>query len=112
MAAQKDTTVIEAWWGCDDWTSLRSMSRDERRDAIVNRLRRELGYKSVKPWPIFERESGGAIMYYMIHATDHAEAPKFMSRAYRRAVFPLEPIEQLSIEWFDDPDPAPEQIQR
>ena len=37
-------------------------------------------------------------MYFMIHATDHPEAPKFMGRAYRRAVFPLEPIEQLKLE--------------
>jgi hypothetical protein len=52
----------------------------------------------VKAWPIYERENGGAIMYYLIHATDHPEAPKFMSRAYRRAVFPLEPLEQLKLE--------------
>jgi hypothetical protein len=58
----------------------------------------DLGYKSVKAWPIYERENGGAIMYYMIHATDHPEAPKFMSRAYRRAVYPLEPLEQLKFE--------------
>ncbi len=76
------------------------MTRDERRDAIVGRLRHELHYKSAKAWPIFERESGGAIMYYMIHATDHHEGPKFMSRAYRRAVLPLEPVEQLSLDLF------------
>jgi three-Cys-motif partner protein len=97
LAAQKDTAVLERWWGRPDWTMLRAMSRDERRDVLVNRMRRELGYKSVKAWPIYERANGGAIMYYMIHATDHTEAPKFMRRAYRRAVLPLEPIEQLTL---------------
>lgn len=104
LAAQKDTKVLANWWGRDDWHGLRSMSRDGRRDAIVDRLRRELKYKSVKAWPIFERQNGGAIMYYMIHATDHPEAPKFMSRAYRRAVLPLEPIEQLSLALFTEMD--------
>jgi hypothetical protein len=37
-------------------------------------------------------------MYYMIHATDHPEAPRLMSRAYRQMVYPLEPLEQLSLE--------------
>ena len=98
LAAQKDEEVLVMWWGRDDWPKLREMSREQRRDALVNRMRRDLGYKSVKPWPIYERENGGAIMYYMVHATDHPEAPKFMSRAYRRAVYPLEPIEQLKLE--------------
>jgi three-Cys-motif partner protein len=106
LAAQKDTDVLAQWWGRDDWTQLRQMSREGRRDAIVDRLKRELRYKSVKAWPIFERENGGAIMYYMIHATDHPEAPKFMSRAYRRAVLPLEPIEQLTLALFRESDEA------
>jgi three-Cys-motif partner protein len=98
LAAQKDTEVLARWWGRDDWIKLRGMSREERRDALVLRMKKDLGYKSVKAWPIYERENGGAIMYFMIHATDHPEAPKFMSRAYRRAVYPLEPIEQLKLE--------------
>lgn len=97
LHAQKDLDVLSAWWGRDDWADLKQMNRDERRDAIVNRMKKDLGYKSVKAWPIYEREDGGAIMYYMIHATDHPEAPKFMSRAYRRSVFPLEPIEQFKL---------------
>jgi hypothetical protein len=38
-------------------------------------------------------------MYFMIHATDHPEAPKLMRRAYVRAVDPLEPAAQLQLEW-------------
>jgi three-Cys-motif partner protein len=105
LAAQKDMEVVARWWGRDDWPRLRDMSREGRRDVIVYRLKRDLHYASVKAWHIFERETGGAIMYYMIHATDHPEAPKFMSRAYKRAVMPLEPIEQLKLELFKDEDP-------
>ena len=36
-------------------------------------------------------------MYYMIHATDHPEAPKLMRRAYHRAVDPIEPLKQLKL---------------
>ena len=46
------------------------MNREQRRNAIVHRLKAEFGYQSVKAYPIFKREGGGAIMYYMIHATD------------------------------------------
>jgi hypothetical protein len=33
----------------------------------------------------------------MIHATDHAEAPKLMARAYNEAVQPTHVAEQLSL---------------
>lgn len=102
LHAQKDLNVLAAWWGRDDWTELCRMSRDERRDVLVARFKRELGYQSVKAWPIYERENGGAVMYYMIHATDHPEAPKLMSRAYRNTVSPLEPIEQLELGLFPE----------
>ena len=38
-------------------------------------------------------------MYYMIHASDHPEAPILMSRAYNNAVAPKEPQEQLELEF-------------
>jgi hypothetical protein len=69
------------------------MSREERCDVLVGRFKRELGYLSVRAWPIYERENGGAVMYYMIHATDHPEAPKLISRAYRNTVSPLEQLD-------------------
>ena len=34
-------------------------------------------------------------MYYMIHATDHPEAPHLMARAYDKAIQPKETPEQL-----------------
>lgn len=98
LSAQRDLDVLTRWWGRDDWPELPKMSRDERRDVLVMRFKKDLNYQSVKAWPIFERENGGAVMYYMIHATDHPEAPMLMSRAYRKTVLPLEPIEQLKLE--------------
>jgi hypothetical protein len=56
------------WWGRDDYTQLRNMSPQKRRDALVSRFKAELKYASVKPWPIYERETRGKVMYYMIHA--------------------------------------------
>ena len=98
IAAQKDTSVIEAWWGRSDWNQLRELRSAERRDAFMKRLKEDLGYASVKPWPIRERSDGGRIMYYMLHATDHPEAPKQMQRAYRNAVEPIPTPEQIALE--------------
>lgn len=98
LAAQKDATVLQAWWGRDDWDVLRPMSSHDRAQLFAQRFKDELGYASVKPWPIFGRQSGKRIMYYMIHATDHATAPLLMHRAYERAVTPKEPFEQLKLE--------------
>jgi hypothetical protein len=36
-------------------------------------------------------------MFHMIHATDHAEAPKLMARAYRRATLLPETLDQLEL---------------
>jgi hypothetical protein len=43
---------------------------------FVKRFKDELGYKSALAWPIFQREGSELIVYFMIHATDHSEAPK------------------------------------
>jgi three-Cys-motif partner protein len=89
---------LATWWGRADWADVPKMSQSEIRDTVRDRFMRELGYKSAKPWPIYESESGGAVMYYMLHATDHPEAPKLMWRAYDRANFPPPPQEQLGLD--------------
>ncbi|MEO6727269.1 MAG: three-Cys-motif partner protein TcmP, partial [Blastocatellia bacterium] len=101
FAAQKrDLEMIEKWWGRDDWQTLRTMKSKRRAEAFVNRFKEELGYRSVQPWPIYEKISGGGnIMYYMIHATDHDEAPKLMRRAYGKAVWSTQPAEQTSFQF-------------
>jgi hypothetical protein len=41
-------------------------------------------------------------MYFMIHATDHLDAPGLMARAYDKAVEPVQRAEQLEL--FGDVD--------
>lgn len=99
LSGQKDLEKLAKWWGRDDWASLKEMARETRRDELVLRMKRDLGYKSVKAWPIYERQDGGIVMYYMIHATDHPEGPKLMTRAYCNTVMPSEPAEQFEMEY-------------
>jgi three-Cys-motif partner protein len=94
---KKNVHVISDWWGRDDWERLLTMSAQRCQEEMVDRFKTELGYKSVKAWPIFERQSGGRTMYFMIHATDHLIAPELMYRAYHKAVTPKEPAEQLRL---------------
>src|SRR5215472_10393394 len=80
--AQKDRDVIAAWWGRDDLTELRAMSREERSAVMVRRFKRQFGYHSVTAWPIYGQENGGGVvMYYMVHAADHPESRIQMERA-------------------------------
>lgn len=89
---------VRAWFGQDDWSVLGDLTRLERAEVFVDKFKTELGYRSVKPWPIYRRGSAkGGVMYYMIHATDHEEAAKLMYRAYRKAVDPPEPVDQLEL---------------
>ncbi len=85
------------WWGNDTWRDLRKMPCVERGLFLKDRFKTELGYLYTNPYPIYERGGSGKVMFWMIHASDHPEAPKLMVRAYNNAVAPLEPIEQL--EW-------------
>jgi three-Cys-motif partner protein len=103
LSGQKDTDKLSRWWGRGDWTKLKEMNREQRRDAIVHRLKAEFGYQSVKAYPIFKREGGGAIMYYMIHATDHPDGPIQMARAYRNMVRPVDPPEDKQLDLFVEP---------
>jgi three-Cys-motif partner protein len=76
---------IEVWWGRGDWRKLIDMQNHEKAIAFQKRLL-ELGYKFVCPFPIVDSENGNRIMFYMILATDHPEAPKLMWRAYDQAL--------------------------
>ena len=82
----------EAWWGRSDWKELAALTAWDRAKAFCSRFKEELGYRSVKPWPIYagddETDLRGRLMYHMIHATDHPEAPKQMARAYTTATRP------------------------
>jgi three-Cys-motif partner protein len=103
VAAQRDHHVLHTWWEGDGWEGWLKQKPSKRLEVFVERFRQELGYQSVKPWPIYERSDGGKTMYYVIHATDHPAAPELMSRAYARAIGPKESIEQLSLEFASLP---------
>jgi three-Cys-motif partner protein len=86
LHATKDIDRLRSWWGRDDWDQFKGMTSDERVARVADRFRSELQYASVKAWPIMSEAEGGHVMYHMIHATDHPEAPKLMGRAYRKVV--------------------------
>ena len=90
---------VAAWLGQDDWHTFASLDSPGRVELFVNKFRAELGYRYVNPWPIYRLDRGrGAVMYYMIHASDHPRAPKLMQNAYSRAVDPPAPITQLELD--------------
>jgi hypothetical protein len=55
-----------------------------RAKLVAKRFEEELGYGKADVYPIHSERRGGRVMYHMIHATDHAEAPILMIRAYRK----------------------------
>lgn len=98
ISATKDHSIINRWWGRDDWRPLQHLRAAALADLMSTRFKNELGCKYVFSWPIFKEETGGSVMYHMIHASDHIEAPNLMSRAYRQAVYAHEPPEQFLLE--------------
>jgi three-Cys-motif partner protein len=98
LANQQNRQVIQQWWGRDDWEGLRHMRHWDLMNLVVQRFKEELGYWSVKGWPIYAKPQGGRTMYYLIHATDHPEAPLLMARAYTHTALPKESPGQLELE--------------
>jgi hypothetical protein len=86
LTAIEKTEVLHNWWGRADWATLKQLTPDQIKDEMVNRFKSELGYKSALPWAIYKQAGSRVLVYYMIHATDHPEAPKLMARAYNDAV--------------------------
>ena len=80
---------IEAWWGRSDVEKVRAVTGVARANLFCERFR-ELGYQHVAPWAIQGEDETGTkrTMYFLIHASDHDEAPKFMRRAYNKMVLP------------------------
>ncbi len=98
----EDEQRLRAWWGRDDWSQFAALPRPERAVLLQERFRDELDYQFADARAIYGTEDNKTkIMYYMIHATDHPEAPKLMQRAYNKTVerelgqqlrmYPLEP---------------------
>jgi three-Cys-motif partner protein len=75
---------VERWWGRPDWSSLRGIDGTTRAHMVAKRFETELGYKKATPFAIHSDKRSSRVMYHMIHATDHDEAPVLMVRAYRK----------------------------
>jgi three-Cys-motif partner protein len=94
---------IRDWWGRDNWEVLRQVTGWERARLFCRRFHAELGYWSVRPYAIYDEERGNRVMYYMLHATDHPEAPALMGRAYIKAALPKESLDQLALDLGAEP---------
>ena len=92
-------SAMALWWGRRDWKRLQGMHNHDIVELFCQRFIWELGYASAFGWPIYERGDSQHIMYYMVHATDHDEAPNLMARAYRTATNRIEPREQFEFEF-------------
>lgn len=88
ITAVQHDVLLQQWWGREDWPALKAMKPRQIKCEMIERFKKELGYKFVVAWPIFKQIGSKLIVYYMIHASDHAEAPKLMGRAYNNAVVP------------------------
>lgn len=98
LSALRDQKKARAWWGDEGWRQLEGLGSIARGELVAKRFRTDLGYKYANPFPIFERKGGGRIMYFMVHASDHDEAPKLMWRAYHNAVRPVDLDVQLGFD--------------
>jgi hypothetical protein len=85
------------WWGRPDWRDLLDMNCWSIAETVRRRFNDELGYKFSAAYPIFDREEGNKIMYYMIHASDHEDAPALMVRAHSKAVRSLPAETQMTL---------------
>lgn len=93
----RNRDVVERWWGRSDHSDLDKRTREDISRMLEKRFELELGYKYVTAYPIFKQKKNNVVMYHMLHATDHEEAPELMNRAYRQAVrYSQKPAEQLS----------------
>lgn len=101
IAALKDPdTDLRKWWGNDDWQVLAKKPCAERGLYLAERFKKEFGYRYAYAFPIYQRDGvdAGKVMFWMLHASDHEEAPKLMMRAYNNVVAPFEPADQLLME--------------
>jgi three-Cys-motif partner protein len=80
---------LSNWWGKPDWRDLKLKTSWDIAEIVRTRFQEELGYQFSAAYPIFDKNKGNKVMYYMIHASDHDEAPALMVRAHHKAVRPL-----------------------
>jgi three-Cys-motif partner protein len=103
FAGVRDEQLLSRWWGQPGWESLKDRTSWEIANLVRTRFANELGYRFAAAYPIFENNDGNRVMYYMIHASDHEEAPALMIRAHARAVRALAPNLQGSLPYPEAP---------
>jgi len=75
---------IDRWWGGPNWRSLIELTQIATAKVMADRFGTELGYSFVNVYPIQQRVEEKKVAFYLIHASDHPDAPKLMSRSYRQ----------------------------
>ncbi len=75
---------IDRWWGDGSWRGLIDLSQPQIVQKMADRFKLELGYNYVTPYAVMRDERTASKVFYLIHASDHADAPKLMTRAYKR----------------------------
>lgn len=93
---------VQDWWGNSDWKTLGQKTEFDIAELVRTRFQDELGYRHTAAFPIYDNPQSNRIMYYMIHSSDHSEAPALMVRAHRKAVRSLPKETQQP---FDFPAP-------
>jgi len=96
------TDTMDKWWGRKDWQRLKGMKHIDIADLVRDRFEKELKYRFAAAYPIYDKEKGNRVMYYMIHASDHEEAPMLMVRAHHKAVRSLPKEVQQPIRFPDN----------
>ena len=96
-------TIMNSWWGNSNWRDLQGMRGIEVAQSFQRRFLNELKYRYAEAWPIYRQHGSKQIMYYMLHATDHHDAPKLMHRAYRSITKRVAPNRQFrNLSLFED----------
>lgn len=80
------TAQIDLWWGGQGWKDLVQLDQTSIVKKVADRFAKELHYRFVKAYPIYQREDGNRASFHLIHASDHPEAPKLMDRSYLEIV--------------------------
>lgn len=87
----RNSDKLSNWWGRPDWRDLKLKNSWDIAEIVRKRFQDELGYRFSAAYPIYDKNKGNKVMYYMIHASDHDEAPALMVRAHHKAVRALPP---------------------
>lgn len=77
---------MRTWWGREDWRRFHDLANRDRPHLLVERFKNELNYRFVAHYPIFEHKDSNRIMFYLVHASDHPDAPELMDRAYNNTL--------------------------